>query len=200
MPGKASWSSRSSSPAISCSGCDGIRRSATLPPASRSRAPCARIYFDTPDHRLRALGISLRLRSDGQSWLQTVKVGTDVHGGVSNPLEAEIAVARPEPDLGLIGNRKVRRKVEKAIEQVDPGAGVRDRGQAHHAPAAVRRRRARAGARRGHRARRQRRGCPVRGGAGAEIGRAGVPAADRRKSVRGGARPPRREQQGRARL
>ena len=34
------------------------------------------IYFDTPDHRLRALGISLRLRSDGQSWLQTVKVGT----------------------------------------------------------------------------------------------------------------------------
>jgi triphosphatase len=73
------------------------------------------IYYDTPDHRLKALGISLRLQSDGQSWLQTVKVGTDVRGGASNPLEAEIAVARPEPDLGLIGNRKVRRKVEKAI-------------------------------------------------------------------------------------
>ena len=73
------------------------------------------IYFDTPDHRLRALGISLRLRSDGESWLQTVKAGTAVHNGVSNPLETEAAAERPEPDLGLIGNRKVRRKVEKAI-------------------------------------------------------------------------------------
>ena len=70
------------------------------------------IYYDTPDHRLRALGISLRLRSDGQSWLQTVEVGANVRGGASNQLEAEIAVA--VPDLGLIGSRKVRRKVEKA--------------------------------------------------------------------------------------
>ena len=75
------------------------------------------IYFDTPDHRLRALGISLRLRSDGESWLQTVKVGTAVHDGASNPIETEAAVERPEPDLGLIGNRKVRRKVEKAVER-----------------------------------------------------------------------------------
>ena len=72
------------------------------------------IYFDTPDHRLRALGISLRLRSDGESWLQTVKSGTAVHAGVSNPIETEAAVERPEPDLGLIGNRKVRRKVVRA--------------------------------------------------------------------------------------
>jgi len=73
------------------------------------------IYFDTPDHRLRALDISLRLRSDGESWLQTVKAGTAVHDGVSNPLEMEVVVERPEPDLELIDNRKVRRKVEKAI-------------------------------------------------------------------------------------
>ena len=75
------------------------------------------IYFDTPDHRLRALGISLRLRSDGESWLQTVKAGTAVHNGVSNPIETEVAVEQPEPDLGRIGNRKVRRKVEKAVEK-----------------------------------------------------------------------------------
>ena len=197
MPGNAS--SRSSSPAISCSGCDGIRRSATLPPASRSRATCARIYYDTPDHRLRALGISLRLRSDGQSWLQTVEVGTDVRGGASNPLEAEIAVdgrARSRPDRQPQGAAQGR----EGDCQVGPRAGVRDRGQAHHPPPAGRRWRARAGARRGHRARRQRRGRAVRGGAGAEIGRAGVPAADRRKSVRGRARASLREQQGRARL
>jgi inorganic triphosphatase YgiF len=28
------------------------------------------IYFDTPDHRLRALGIAFRLRSEGDRWLQ----------------------------------------------------------------------------------------------------------------------------------
>jgi triphosphatase len=75
------------------------------------------IYFDTPDHRLRALGISLRLRSDGESWLQTVKSGTAVEGGVSNPVELEAPTERPEPDLGLIANRKVRRKVEKAVDR-----------------------------------------------------------------------------------
>ena len=73
------------------------------------------IYFDTPDHRLRALGISLRLRSDGESWKQTVKAGTGVEHGVSNPIEAETVVEQPEPDLDRIGNRKIRRKVEKAV-------------------------------------------------------------------------------------
>jgi inorganic triphosphatase YgiF len=67
------------------------------------------IYFDTPDHRLRAQGLSLRLRSDGNGWLQTIKGGW-------RPIEAEDAVKRPEPDLGVIGKRRVRRKVGKAID------------------------------------------------------------------------------------
>ena len=75
------------------------------------------IYFDTPDHRLRARGISFRLRSDGDHWLQTVKAGTGVHNGVSSPIEIETPVERPEPDLGVIDNRKIRRKVEKAVEK-----------------------------------------------------------------------------------
>jgi inorganic triphosphatase YgiF len=75
------------------------------------------IYFDTPDHRLRARGISLRLRSDGDHWRQTVKTGTAVHNGVSSPVEIETAVERPEPDLDVIDNRKIRRKVEKALEK-----------------------------------------------------------------------------------
>jgi inorganic triphosphatase YgiF len=75
------------------------------------------IYFDTPDHRLRALGISFRLRSDGESWLQTVKAGTGIRNGVSNPVEVEVAVERPEPDVGRIADRKIRRKVEKAVEK-----------------------------------------------------------------------------------
>src|SRR4051794_12529757 len=75
------------------------------------------IYFDTPDYRLRALGISFRLRSDGDSWQQTVKSATAVANGGSKPIEAEGAVERPEPDLQVIGNRRIRRKVEKAVSR-----------------------------------------------------------------------------------
>src|SRR5262245_26209042 len=57
------------------------------------------IYFDTPDHRLRAQGISLRLRAIGDQWVQTVKGAlgnkTGVRNGVSNPDELEVLVARP---------------------------------------------------------------------------------------------------------
>src|SRR5262249_7865823 len=75
------------------------------------------IYFDTPDHRLRARGISLRLRSDGDQWLQTIKAGTGGRNGVSSPLEIETTVDRPEPNLDVINNGKIRRKVEKALEE-----------------------------------------------------------------------------------
>ena len=75
------------------------------------------IYFDTPDHRLRAQGISLRVRLDGDHWLQTIKAGTCVDNGVSNPIEIEAAVEGPEPDLDVIDDRKIRRKVEKALEK-----------------------------------------------------------------------------------
>jgi triphosphatase len=75
------------------------------------------IYFDTPDYRLRAQGISIRLRTDGSGWLQTVRSGTAAAIGVSSPVEAEDAVERPEPDVRIIGNRRIRRKVEKAIDR-----------------------------------------------------------------------------------
>jgi inorganic triphosphatase YgiF len=81
------------------------------------------IYFDTPDHRLRAQGISLRLRAvDGQSgsrknarWLQTIKGGKGVRNGVSNPDEIEAVVAGPEPDLEAIDNRKLRQAISKVM-------------------------------------------------------------------------------------
>src|SRR5262245_66344885 len=57
------------------------------------------IYFDSPDHRLRAQGISLRLRAIGDQWVQTVKGGKGINNGVSNPDELEAVVAKPEPDL-----------------------------------------------------------------------------------------------------
>src|SRR6185295_18204547 len=73
------------------------------------------IYYDTPDYRLRALGISFRLRSDGDNWLQTVKAGTAEDNNAAQPIEAHGAIERPEPDVELIGNRRIRRKITKAV-------------------------------------------------------------------------------------
>jgi hypothetical protein len=134
------------------------------------------IYYDTPDHRLKALGISLRLRSDGQSWLQTVKVGTDVRRGYRTGTEIAVA-ARSR--LGLINARCGARS--KAIGR--PRAGVRDRRRLRasqpvassswlltRAPCAPR--------------------APGRCAGGLELKSEArrVPAADRRKSVRGPSR------------
>ena len=47
------------------------------------------VYFDTPEHDLHAIGISLRLRKQDSGWLQTVKADHHVDGGVSNPIELE---------------------------------------------------------------------------------------------------------------
>jgi inorganic triphosphatase YgiF len=74
------------------------------------------IYFDTPDHRLWARGISLRLRAIGEQWVQTVKAGARVKNGVSNPDELEAAVARPEPNLAAIDDPAVRRTIERAVK------------------------------------------------------------------------------------
>jgi len=71
------------------------------------------IYFDSPDHQLRAQGISLRLRSsDGGEWMQTIKAGDAVINGVSDRKELETSIESPELDLDSISDRKVRRKIK----------------------------------------------------------------------------------------
>ena len=72
------------------------------------------IYYDTPDLRLRDLGVTLRVRNDGKGFLQTVKEGR-VENGVSNPIEVEAPVDRPEPDLARISDKRLRRKLSKAV-------------------------------------------------------------------------------------
>ena len=65
------------------------------------------IYFDTPDQKLREAKISLRLRQSNEKWVQTVKLGTGVSGGLSSPVEDEQPVAGPALDFSAIRNRDV---------------------------------------------------------------------------------------------
>lgn len=69
------------------------------------------IYFDTPDQALRKAKISLRVRKSGKSWLQTVKLGTGVMGGLSSPVEAEHAVKGRALDFSVIEDDAVRERL-----------------------------------------------------------------------------------------
>lgn len=73
------------------------------------------IYFDTPDQALRKAKISLRVRKVGRNWVQTVKLGTGVMGGLSSPVEAEHPVAGRALDFAVIADPSVRAKLTEAI-------------------------------------------------------------------------------------
>lgn len=74
------------------------------------------IYYDTPDHRLRAQGISLRVRSIGDQWVQTIQSGrTSARNGASHPDDLELVIANAEPDISQIADSKVRRVIRKAV-------------------------------------------------------------------------------------
>ena len=128
------------------------------------------IYFDTPDHRLRAQGISFRLRI-GRRRLAADRQGR--HGRRERRLRTPSRRRPPSSGRSRTSRHRQSQDPPQGREgggTVDPGAGVRDRRAAHDAPAALGRRRARAGARRRRGARRQRRERAVRSRAGAEVG------------------------------
>ncbi|MBN9673376.1 CYTH and CHAD domain-containing protein [Roseibium aggregatum] len=97
---------------------DAIRRSGAVEGFAAGRAvtkPLQSIYFDTPDQALRKAKISLRVRKSGKSWLQTVKIGTGVLGGLSSAVEAEHPVAGRALDFSVIDDEAVRTKLDETI-------------------------------------------------------------------------------------
>lgn len=82
-----------------------------------SRENLRSIYFDTSKHCLREMGVSLRLRRQGKSWVQTLKADKGLRGGVSNPIEIEIPVKTATPDLGQLAHTDLGRAVKKAVGQ-----------------------------------------------------------------------------------
>ncbi|GAB4528570.1 MAG: CYTH and CHAD domain-containing protein [Roseibium sp.] len=97
---------------------DAVKGSGTVDGFSATR-PVTRtlqsIYFDTPDQALRKAKISLRVRKAGRSWVQTVKLGTGVMGGLSTAVEAEHPVSGRALDFSVIADPAVREKLAEVI-------------------------------------------------------------------------------------
>ena len=81
----------------------------------RSEKVLKSIYYDTPDLRLRDLGVTLRVRNDGNCFVQTVKAEVGLENGISNPIEVEAQVDSPEPQLERIGDKSLRRKLSGVL-------------------------------------------------------------------------------------
>ena len=69
-------------------------------------------YFDTPQRDLAAAGVSLRLRQSGGRWLQTVKGGGAVAGGLHRRAEFEWRVATPRLDREKLARTPWRKLFE----------------------------------------------------------------------------------------
>ena len=59
------------------------------------------IYYDTPKLALQKSGMALRLRRTGRQWLQTLKGGGSVKGGLHQRNEWEMPVSGPALDFSL---------------------------------------------------------------------------------------------------
>ncbi len=59
------------------------------------------IYYDTPKFELQQSGMALRLRRSGRQWLQTLKGGGSVQGGLHQRNEWEMPVSGPALDFSL---------------------------------------------------------------------------------------------------
>jgi inorganic triphosphatase YgiF len=69
------------------------------------------IYFDTADLRLHKARIAARVRKSGQRWIQTVKLGKALSGGLSTPIEIETDVSGPRFELDLVADEAIRNQI-----------------------------------------------------------------------------------------
>ncbi len=73
------------------------------------------VYYDTPDLKLHARGVTLRVRRENGHWLQTVKVGGPMRAGLSAPIEAEATLDEAQPVLRHIPDKVLRHRVRSLI-------------------------------------------------------------------------------------
>jgi inorganic triphosphatase YgiF len=75
--------------------------------ASASSEHLHAVYFDTSDHRLHARSLSLRVRREGEQFIQTLKVGDAGPSGLHRRKEWETPVRSDKLDLGKLPNEVV---------------------------------------------------------------------------------------------
>lgn len=96
-----------------------LRKSAALRKLARRNRPKTRemhaVYFDTDDFGLCEAGYVMRVRTEGDGFIQTVK---SVNGpDVATRMEIKTKVLDFSPDVGAIPDKRVRRDVEKALKK-----------------------------------------------------------------------------------
>lgn len=73
------------------------------------------VYFDTKNHRLRKAGVALRLRKDGDQWVQTVKAKASNKTGLQTAEEAECQIRDAKLHLKCIPNKSLRKSVKALV-------------------------------------------------------------------------------------
>lgn len=80
------------------------------------------IYYDNGDDALFQKNISLRVRRADGEWIQTVKRGARMRGGLATPLESEIKVSGPEPELDSIEDASLAADLRGVLGDSSPAA------------------------------------------------------------------------------
>jgi inorganic triphosphatase YgiF len=97
----------------------GVRRAVAT--ASAQRLHLQARYFDTPDGRLAAAGLALRLRKEGRQWVQTLKSGGD---GLMERGEHEVILPATRQAPALDVSRHAGTPAGAALERVLGGDGA----------------------------------------------------------------------------
>ncbi|PTQ09803.1 inorganic triphosphatase [Sphingomonas oleivorans] len=97
--------------------------------------PLVSTYYDTSDRRLRAAGLSLRIRRSGNRYLQTIKADAGGNAGLFDRAEWEVEIGGTEPDPRAIADTPLDHlavpawslmplfssEVERALWQIEEG-------------------------------------------------------------------------------
>lgn len=97
----------------------------TAQPAPDAGGPLHAIYFDTGKGSLREAGLSVRVRRQGEVWIQTIKAEQNGRGLILDRSEWETSVAGPELDLAaakgtalgdLLKEGSLKKRIKPAFE------------------------------------------------------------------------------------
>jgi triphosphatase len=79
------------------------------------------VCFDTPDHQLRRLGLSLRVRKIGRAYVQCVKQAHNNLGAIFVRTEWEGPVPSQDPAISAIEDKAIRRQIRRVgVEHLQP--------------------------------------------------------------------------------